>query len=128
MSEHARLHEEKESLWVIAISPTIWAGHFLLSYAVAAIWCAKVAGRDGSLGAARWAIVALTAAALLCILVVGRAGWRAHRYPGGSQPHDEDTAEDRHRLLGLAAVLLSSLSAVAVVFEALVLVFVRTCA
>ena len=35
------LPEEKESLWLLAVSPAIWAGHFVLCYLTAAIWCAN---------------------------------------------------------------------------------------
>ena len=44
--------------------PTIWAAHFLLCYVTAAIWCAKVAGPDGSLGGVRVAIAVYTVLAL----------------------------------------------------------------
>ncbi|MGB7839915.1 MAG: hypothetical protein WBL40_17580 [Terrimicrobiaceae bacterium] len=40
-------HEKRQSLWLLMISPTIWAAHFLLCYLTAAIWCAKFAGRNG---------------------------------------------------------------------------------
>jgi len=45
--------EERETLWLITFSPTIWAVHFLLSYMAASVWCAKVAGRGGALVAVR---------------------------------------------------------------------------
>jgi len=124
----AELHEKNERLWVIAVSPAIWATHFVVSYATAAIWCAKVAGRDGSLSGARWAIFAYSVAALAAIALVGWNGWRAHGYRGGRIPHDADTPEDRHRLLGAATALLSGLSAIAVVYAASVIAFVRSCA
>ena len=119
--------EKSASLWSLAIPPVIWAAHLLLSYGTAAIWCAKYAGPDGSLGPARAAIAGYTLAALVGIGVVGRRGWRAHRLGSAETPHDADTPEDRHRFLGFATVLLSGLSAVAVIFGALPAVFIRSC-
>jgi hypothetical protein len=126
-SGRALLREKNEHLWTIAVSPTIWAVHFLLCYATAAVWCAKVAGRTGTLAPARWAIAAYTLVALAGIAWVGAHGWRAHRYAGGKAPHGADSSADRHRLLGAATALLSGLSAVAVIYAALVAVFVETC-
>jgi hypothetical protein len=121
------LHEKHERLWLLAVSPTIWAAHFLLCYITAAIWCAKFAGRDGSLGPVRWAIAAYTVGALCGIALNGRSGLRRHRRGTESGPHDFDTPGDRHGFLGYATVLLSALSAVAVVFAALVAVFFHDC-
>ena len=119
--------EKDDSLWLLTAAPLIWSAHFLLSYVTVAIWCEKVAGRDGSLFGARLAIAAYTAVALVGIGVTGWLGYRSHRYRGGDAPHDADTPEDRHRFLGLATLLLSGLSAVATVFEALPAVFIRSC-
>jgi hypothetical protein len=66
--------EHKESLWLLIVSPTIWAVHFLLSYISAAIWCAKFASRYDSIEPVRWAIVFYTAVALLGIHG-GSAAW-----------------------------------------------------
>ena len=121
------LPENKESLWLLIVSPTIWAGHFLLSYITAAIWCAKFAPRDGSLQPVRWAILAYTVVALIGIALNGRSGWRRHRFGSESLPHDFDTPGDRHRFLGFATVLLAGLSAVATVFAALVIFFFKDC-
>ena len=52
MNARPSLPEQDESYWRLASAPVIWALHFLLSYATAAVWCAKVAGPDGALGAA----------------------------------------------------------------------------
>lgn len=121
------LPEEKESLWLLTASPLVWAAHFLLCYGTAAVWCAKVVGAGGSLQTTRAAILVYTILALCLISIVGAVGWRRHRYGSASRPHDDDTPEDRHRFLGFATILLSSLSAVAVVYAALVAVFIRSC-
>jgi hypothetical protein len=119
--------EKHQSLWLLTASPTIWGVHFLLSYATAAIWCEKVVGLGGSLFTVRAAIAAYTAVALTGIGIVGRIGYRKHRLGHAQLPHDADTPEDRHRFLGFATLLLSALSAVAVVFAALVVAFFARC-
>lgn len=119
--------EERQSLWLLAASPTIWVGHFLASYITAAIWCAKVAGRVGPLAEARLAVAAYTVVALLGIGAVGLVGWRRHRLGRATVPHDFDTPEDRHRFLGFATLLLSGLSALAVVYVGFAAVFLETC-
>jgi hypothetical protein len=121
------LPEKHERLWLLAVSPTIWAVHFLLCYITAAVWCAKFAPRFGSLGPVRWAIIGYTVVALVAIGLNARSGLRRHRRGSESVPHDFDTAGDRHGFLGYATVLLSALSAVAVVFAALVVIFFNDC-
>lgn len=125
--EPGALHERGESLWILVIGPAVWAAHFLLCYAVAAIWCARIAGPDGPLGGARVAMASFTLVALVGIAIVGRRGWRMHGSGTAAVPHDFDTREDRRRFLGFATLLLSGLSAVAVVYVALAAVFVETC-
>ena len=127
--------EKSAYLWALAASPTLWAAHFLLSYATAAVWCAKFAsGPGGSLTAVRIAIAVYTVAAMAGIAVVGWRGLKRHRHGEGSGPHDEasvphddDTPEDRHRFLGFATLLLSGLSAVATLFTALAAAFFGSC-
>lgn len=121
------LHEKKESLWLLIVSPMIWAAHFLLCYLTAAIWCAKFASRTGSLGPVRWAIAGYTLLALIGIGWNALSGIRRHRRGTESPPHDYDTPGDRHGFLGYAMVLLSVLSAVATVFAALVTIFFEDC-
>jgi hypothetical protein len=121
------LPEENESLWLLTISPVIWAAHLLLSYGTGAIWCAKVAGPGGPLDGTRVAILFYTLAALAGIAIVGWIGYRRHSLGGETAPHDDDTPEDRHRFMGFATLLLSALSAVAVLYAGLVAVFVRSC-
>jgi hypothetical protein len=121
------LHESKQSLWRPVLPPMIWALHFMLSYLTAAIWCAKVAGRDGELGGARVAIAVYTVIALAGIGIVGGRGWRRHTFDGSETNHDFDTRADRHRFLGFATALLAGLSAVAVIFTALAACFFSDC-
>lgn len=119
--------EDKESLWRLIVSPTIWAAHFMLSYVTAAVWCAKYAARFDSLAPARWAIVAYTVVALAGIAWNGLGGLRRHRFGDEPLPHDFDTPADRHRFLGFATLLLAGLSAVATLFAALVVLYFEDC-
>lgn len=121
------LPEKKESLWLLTISPVIWSAHFLLSYATAAVWCAKLSGPGGPLGGARTAIAVYTAIALAGIGITGWIGYRRHSFGDAGTPHDFDSPEDRHRFLGFATLLLSALSAVGTVYVALAAVFIGTC-
>ena len=120
--------QERDSLWLITFSPVIWAAHFLLSYLMTSVWCARVAGRDGELGDIRLAIGVLTLVALTGIALTGWRGWRKHSFGHATAPHDFDTPGDRHRFLGFSTLLLSGLSFVATIFVALCVVFIRSCA
>ena len=119
--------ERYETLWILPASPAIWAGHFLLCYITAAIWCGMVAGPDGPLGLARVAIAIYTLAALAGIGAIGYVGFRRHRFGGEPLPHDADSPEDRYRFIGFSTLLLSGLSAVAVCYAALTIVFIESC-
>ena len=113
-------------LWTLTAGPLVWAGHFLVSYVTAAIWCARAAPA-APLGAARTALFAYTAVALVAIAWQGWRGWRRHRAGRQRPPHDEATLGDRHRFLGQATALLCGLSFVAVVYVALGAVLIGTC-
>jgi len=127
MAHATQTREEKQSLWLLTASPAVWAAHLLVCYITASIWCAKVAGPGGSLQTARVAIGVYTALALAVIGIIGWSGYRRHSYGDGATPHDDDTPEDRHRFLGFATLLLSALSAVAVIYQALAAVFIGRC-
>jgi len=105
-----RVAEPRHSLWLLAASPAIWAAHFLLS-----LWTVRVA------------ILVYTVAALAAIVGIGYVGFASHRLGSASLPHDDDTPQDRRRFLGFATFLLSGLSAVAVIYAALVAVYIETC-
>lgn len=125
--DRGRLAERHDSVWMLALGPSIWAVHLLLSYATVALWCAKLVGRDGLLGPAAIAVLVYTLIALLAIAAAGWRGLRQHRYGEATVPHDFDTDADRHRFLGFATVLLCGLSAIATLYVALPLLFVRSC-
>jgi hypothetical protein len=118
---------DKGSLWLLTIAPSIWAAHLLLSYVTGAIWCAKFAASDGSLGGTRTAVAWYTLIALAGIAATGVEGLRRHRHGTEASTHDLDTPEDRHRFLGFATLLLAGLSAVAVIYAAMAATFFETC-
>jgi hypothetical protein len=118
--------EQHESLWVLVAPLGIWAVHFVLSYGTAAIWCAKYVGPDGSLAFARGAIAAYTVLALAAVAVVGWRGFRRQTATGASS-RTLDAPLDRHRFLGFVTVLLSCLSALAILYAALVVVIIGSC-
>jgi hypothetical protein len=127
MATDTELPEENESLWLLTASPVIWSAHLLLSYITAAIWCAKMAGPGGSLATTRVAIFFYTLVALAAIGMIGWAGYRRHKGGRAAVPHDDDTPHDRHSFMGFATLLLSALSGVAVIYAALVAVFIDRC-
>lgn len=123
----AETDESNQSLWFVIAAPMAWAAHFVVSYATAAVWCERFAGRDGTLRPARLAIAAYTAVALAGIGLVGARAWRRYQHGGGVEAFDADTPLGRHRFVGSAALLLAALSAVATLFSALVAVVFEDC-
>lgn len=119
--------EKHESLWWVPAGPMVWALHFLACYGTASVWCAKYAHPDAPLTPIRITIGVFTALALIGVALIGWSGYRRHKLPGGAVPHDADTPEDRYRFLGFATLLLSGLSAIAIVYEALAAVFIGSC-
>jgi len=121
------ISDKDTSLWWLAAAPAIWALHFLLSYATAAVWCAKHAGAGDSVRGAQFAIGAYTLIALAGISVVWVRGVRHHRHGDEAPPHDADSREDRHRFLGFASALLAGLAAIAIVYEMTAVMLMRSC-
>jgi hypothetical protein len=107
-------------------APVAWAAHFLASYATVAIWCAKAAGPDRSFSGARLAIGVYTVAALSAVLWIAGCARRRHRSVV-LVAEDRDSPEARHRFLTFATMLLAGLSAIAIVYAAMVTVFVGSC-
>jgi hypothetical protein len=128
---------DRDSLWSLIISPSVWAAHFLFVYVFAAIICEKApAGGAILLGldAVRLGVLAATLVALAAIVWAGLVAWTRWRDQASQAQsrifaaHDSDTVESRRRFMAFSAVLLSGLSFVAVVFQALPAVFIATCA
>jgi hypothetical protein len=116
----------KNSFWTLVISPVVWALHMLSCYIIAAVWCAK-AGRDASLQDVRIVIFILTLLALIPVLYRMVKSYEKHKMGDSNPPHNAATSEDRERFLGLASLLISGLSALAILFIAFNAVIFRTC-
>jgi hypothetical protein len=125
MTTAANTSDRHDSLWIVTISPAVWAVHFLLSYTTAAVWCGMVAGRDGSLWTARLAIAGYTVVALAVILYVGWRGYK--RNTAVIEAHGGDSPASRYRFLGFATLLLSGLSVVATLYTAMPALFFENC-
>ena len=115
-------------LWRIVIAPTVWAVHFVACYAWVAMHCEK-AGRDAALDPARTGVFVLTGVALVLIALNTHRLWRrwARSLTDDDLDFEHNTAEERHRFLGHTALMLSVLSAAAVVYVAIPAVLVETC-
>jgi hypothetical protein len=126
--EERVLPEKTLYLAMMAGPPAIFITHFVVVYALASIWCAKVAATvDGRLGGAFWPFAAITLAAIAGVAWIGWGGYRRHRHGDEEVPHDMDTPGDRHRFLGFATVLLAGLSAVGILFVATAFLSFDTC-
>ena len=126
MSDERHPPEQRESLWLLIVSPLIWSCHFLLSYITAAVWCAKAVA-DAALSPVRAAIVIYTLVALVGIGITGLCGYRRHTFGTVTSTHDFDSPAGRHGFLGFAVVVLSMLSAIATVYVALPVLFTENC-
>jgi hypothetical protein len=115
-----------QSLWRLIVPPTIWAAHFIASYATVSIWCSKVAGSGSSFGQLRLTIVVYSVLALAGIGITGWIGYS--ECSRGVAAPSQDTPESRYRFLGFATLLLSALSGVATAFSALTIFFFGSCA
>jgi len=128
VSEVKRETGSGTDLWRIIVSPTIWAVHFLASYVTVAVFCEK-AGRAAALAPAEVAVIAYTAAALAGI---GWSTWGLWRVRGRSLTDDDfeyehNTPEERHRFLSHVALMLCLLSAVAVIYVAIPMLYLSSC-
>ena len=115
-------------LWQVIAAPIIWAVHFLFCYVFAAIYCEKL-GRDASLDIATWVIVGATG---LALLLIGLSTLRLWRVRGRSLTDDDfeyehNTPEERHRFLSHVALMLCVLSAVAVLYVAIPMLYLTSC-
>ncbi len=80
--------ESRESIWLLAIAPLVWAAHFMACYLTNAIWCAKFATASDPTSTVRWAIALYTLIALPLIAIVGWYGYRRERSRYGRvKPH-----------------------------------------
>jgi hypothetical protein len=92
----------------------------------AALWCAKWSP-GGDLTLLRGSIAGTGLLALAAILYTGWSGYRRHEHGTAFFPHDFDSPAGRHGFLGFATLLLSGLSAMAVLYVCLAASFFGTC-
>lgn len=106
---------DQGSVWVLVAAPSIWAAHFLVSYWIAAIWCAKSDAQ--SLTMPSWIIAGL---GLVCIAVIVVLALIAIRRYGGVflvfEEITESSERGRDRFIGHVTLLLCILSAAAIAF------------
>jgi hypothetical protein len=130
-----RAHNEVEretghgtDLWRVIAAPIIWAFHFLFCYVFVAIHCQK-AGRGAGLDDAwPWVITAT-------IVALAGIGWsthhiwrvRARSLTDNDFEFEHNTPEERHRFLSHVALMLCVLSAVAVLYVVIPMLYLTTC-
>jgi hypothetical protein len=117
--------QTNQSLWLLVVPPTIWAAHFIASYATVSIWCSKFAGSGNSFGQLQLIIGVFS---ILALAGIGITGWIGYsECSRGTAAPSQDSPESRYRFLGFATLLLSALSGVATAFAALTIFFFRSC-
>ncbi len=124
--------EEGESLLRITLAPTVWALHFVASYASAAIYCAKRASGAEDIAVLRIGIGLGTIVALATILWLGHSAWRqwlAAKERSGREMIEDlvEEGEGRHGFLGHAGLLLAIVSFVGVLYTTLPAALIGTC-
>lgn len=130
-----RAHNEIEGetghgtdLWRVIAAPIIWASHFLFCYVFVAIYCEK-AGRGAGLDDARLWVIGATLVALIGIGWSTRRLWRvrARSLTDNDFEYEHNTPEERHRFLSHVALMLCVLSAVAVLYVVIPMLYLTTC-
>lgn len=123
-SADARSDAPRGALWLIVAAPAIWLVAFVLVYVVVAIGCARSPADSPSIGPARTVALVLAVIGTMAIGGVGLAGWR--RIPGKGRDPD-DGARLRERFVGWSTLLLSGLSALAMIYLGLTLTLLGSC-
>ena len=115
-------------LWRVIAAPIVWALHFMFCYVYGAIYCAK-AGRDASLQGPTLVIVGATVVALALIALSTYHLWRVRgrSLTDNDFEFDHNTPEERHRFLSHVALMLCVLSAVAVLYVAIPMLYLSSC-
>lgn len=108
----------------LVVPIVLWAGHFLLCYAAAAVWCAKLP--DEPFTALGLGVGAVTVGALASFGVVVRAALRRYR-EADPQAAGADTDHARRRFLAEATLASSGLGVLGVLYVALSFVLVGQC-
>lgn len=115
-------------LWRVIAAPIVWALHFLFCYIYGAVYCAK-AGRDASLDGPTTVIVGATVVALSLIALSTHHLWkvRGRSLTDNDFEFEHNTPEERHRFLSHVALMLCVLSAVAVLYVAIPMIYLSNC-
>lgn len=95
-------------LWLLAAPAAVWLTHFLLCYASAALWCARIAPAGLGLGSLRGALAGYT---VLAFAAFGACAWiaRLRLRPGRH-------ASERQRFVATLLLMLSGLGALAAAY------------
>jgi uncharacterized membrane protein len=125
----------RANLITLVTPPTVWALHFLVSYTVAAAYCAKTmadarvfTGTEWpDISVARLVILIATAVALVVVALCTRQAWGHWRSGDVEPPFDDPSFDGRQGFLGFATLLLCGLSFVGVIFVALPAAFIGDC-
>lgn len=112
----------------VVAAPAVWALHFLFCYIYAAVFCEKV-GRNSPLDNPTIAVVVATVVALMLIGSSTLSLWRVRGRSLTDNDFDfeHNTPEERHRFLSHVALMLCVLSAVAVLYVAIPMLYLETC-
>lgn len=121
------LPRQVETLWTLFTAPVVWALHFVLCYAGAAIFCEKPYLLGNDFNNLRIAIGMVTVLVLAVIVLAAALAWRQWGFGSGDPPHDNPTRRDRLLFQGYATLLLSGLSFIAVIFTAMPALFLTEC-
>lgn len=115
-------------LWRVIAAPIIWALHFLFCYVYAAVYCEK-AGRAASLAHPTMVVIGATAVALAGIGFFTLRIWRvrARSLTDNDFEFEHNTPEERHRFLSHVALMLCVLSAIAVLYVTIPMLYLSTC-
>ena len=119
---------DRDSLIGMVASPLVWAGHFLACYIVVALACAFGFGTEagGEWGIVRIVLLIISTGAVLIIAGLTFLAYRRWGQSGGSEP-PHDHRQERHQFMSVAALLLSVLSGIAVVYTTIPLLVLPTC-
>lgn len=117
--------ERHEKLWVPVIAPVVWACHFQVCYALAALSC----GRFTNFGPGAHPEIAV-ATAVAAVLIAGcfGYGWKRHGYNLQASANDDDSAIDRQQFVAVTTMLLAGVSLMGTLFVGLGAMLVEPCA
>jgi hypothetical protein len=105
-------------LWLLLLPFAIWGAHFLAAYVVTAIQCAKSSDPAAAILTVRWIVTAITLAALAAL--VGTL-WYGRNYCR------RESSADQARFVSAMLLLMSALSALAILYAAAVVFFFGDC-